>query len=315
MLDQVKDELRSRHYSRRTEAAYLGWIKRYIRFHGVRHPAEMGKPEIEDFLSDLAVNRNVAESTQNQAFNALLFLYREVLHLEFDWLDSVVRAKKPKRLPVVLTRDEVRRVLDHLEGTKWLAVMIMYGGGLRLLECLRLRVKDIDFAYHQILVRQGKGKKDRLTILPTIVEERLEQHLRLTKNRFKWDLKNGSGHVKLPGALARKYPSASREWKWQWVFPATRKYRDPATGLHLRHHLHETVIQKAVRRAAIMAGLVKRVTCHTFRHSFATHLLEDGYDIRTAQELLGHKDVSTTMIYTHVLNRGAKAIRSPADRF
>ena len=313
LLDQVRIEIRRRHYSPRTEEAYVGWIKRYIRFHGIRHPAEMGKPEVEAFLSHLAVRDRVAEATQNQALNALLFLYREVLQIDLDWLDSVVRAKKPTRLPTVLTRDEVRRVLTHLEGTNRFCVMLMYGAGLRLLECLRLRVKDVDFGYHQITVRQGKGNKDRLTLLPTVVEGALQRHLLKVEQQFERDAQSGGGHVMLPGALARKYPGASREWKWQWVFPATRHYKDTATGILFRHHLHETVIQRAVKQAATRAKLSKRVSCHTFRHSFATHLLEDGYDIRTVQELLGHKDVSTTMIYTHVLNRGGKAVKSPAD--
>jgi integron integrase len=313
LLDQVRNEIRKRHYSRRTEEAYVQWIRRYILFSGTRHPAEMGKPEVEAFLSHLAVRGNVAASTQNQALHAILFLYREILGMELDWLTSVVRAKKPVLLPVVLTQDEVRRVLVHLEGVQWLAVMLLYGAGLRLLECLRLRVKDVDFSYRQITVRQGKGNKDRGTVLPVAAEERLQEHLKRVKRVFESDLNIGAGQVKLPGALSRKYPNASREWAWQWVFPATRHYRDIESGTLFRHHLHETVVQKAVKTAARLAEVSKRVTCHTFRHSFATHLLQEGYDIRTVQELLGHKEVSTTMIYTHVLNKGGRGVRSPAD--
>jgi integron integrase len=272
----------------------------------------MGKREVEAFLSHLATNRNVAVSTQDQAFNALLFLYREVLQLEFEWLDSVVRAKKPKRLPVVMSRSEVRKILDLLEGTPWLAAMLLYGSDLRVLECLCLRVKDVDFECRQILVREGKGGKDRLTILPALAEEPLKAHLHSVRRCFQRDLEMGEANVKLPGALDRRYPNATREWPWQWVFPATRKYQDPESGLLFRHHLHETVVQKAVRKAALRAKLAKRITCHTFRHSFATHLQDDGYDIRTVQELLGHKDVSTTMLYTHVLNRGGEGVKSPA---
>jgi len=315
LLDQVRNEIRTRHYSPRTEESYIGWIIRYIRFHGIRHPAEMGKTEIETFLSYLAMERNVSGATQNQAFNALPFLYREVLQLEFGWLDSVVRAKKPTRLPVVLTRAEVRSILECVYGVEWLCVMLLYGAGLRLLECLHLRIKDVDFGYRQILVRQGKGNKDRITILPAAAETRLVEHIARVKQRFDADLKSREIHVKLPCAFHRKSPEASREWVWQWVFPATRTYVDPTTGLLFRHHLHETVIQKAVRRATARSKIPKRVTCHTFRHCFATHLLEDGYDIRTVQELLGHRDVSTTMIYTHVLNRGGRGVRSPADSF
>jgi len=314
LLDQVRDEIRKRHYSRRTEDAYIHWIKRYIHYHGIRHPAEMGRPELEAFLSYLAVKKNVAASTQNQALNAILFLYRAILGIELDWLQSVTRAKKPARLPVVLTHEEVRRILEQLRGVNWLAVMLLYGAGLRLLECLRLRIKDVDFGYRQILVREGKGNKDRVTILPLAVETGLEEHLLCVKRCFQKDLEADAGHVKLPGALSRKYPNASREWAWQWVFPASRHYTDPETGVRFRHHLHESVIQRAVKVATRKAEIPKRVCCHTFRHSFATHLLQDGYDIRTVQELLGHKDVTTTMIYTHVLNRGGRGVRSPADR-
>lgn len=312
-LDQVRSEIRKRRYSPRTEEAYVSWISRYTRFHRNRHPLDMGKEEIEAFLSHLATGPKVSASTQNQALSAILFLYRDVLGKRLDWLDDVVRAKKPKRLPVVLTRDEVRAVLSLLHGPKWIAAMIMYGSGLRLLECLRLRVKDIDFGYRQILVREGKGDRDRVTILPGAVETRLKHHLEEMSQQHAHDLKKGGGYVTLPGALARKYPEADRLWGWQWVFPATRPFADPDTGRLYRHHLDESVIQRAVKWAARQARIDKPVTSHTFRHSFATHLMEEGYDIRTIQELLGHKDVSTTMIYTHVLNRGGRWVRSPAD--
>ncbi len=313
LVDQVRAELRRRHYSRRTEEAYVAWIREYIRFHGIRHPRDMGKEEVESFLSHLAVARNVAAATQNQALAALLFLYRDVLGRKLDWLDSIVRAKKPVRLPVVLTGPEVMSVLAHLYGENWIAGMLMYGAGLRLLECLQLRVKDIDFGYRQIVVREGKGTKDRVTILPRAVEELLKRHLEEVRARHEKDLKGRGGYVRLPGELARKYVGADREWLWQWVFPAARQFRDAETNRLYRHHLHETVLQRAVKEAAARAGIAKRVTCHTFRHSFATHLLEEGYDIRTIQELLGHRDVSTTMIYTHVLNRGGRCVRSPLD--
>ena len=313
LLDQVRAELRKRHYSLRTEEAYVGWIRQYIRHHGIRHPREMGKGEIENFLSYLAVTRKVAAATQNQALAALLFLYRDVLGVTLDWLENIVRAKKPVRLPVVLTRAEVMEVLTRLYGQNWIAGMLMYGAGLRLLECLQLRVKDIDFGYRQIVVREGKGGKDRVTILPSAVEDRLKLHIEEVKERHEKDLSENGGYVRLPGGLERKYPGADRQWPWQWIFPATRQYRDSTTGRLYRHHLHETVLQRAVREAATRAGLSKRITCHTLRHSFATHLLEEGYDIRTIQELLGHRDVNTTMIYTHVLNRGGRCVRSPLD--
>jgi len=313
LLDQVREELRKRHYSRRTEEAYVSWIIRFIRFHRVRHPAEMGKTDVESFLSHLAIDRKVAASTQNQALSAILFLYKDVLGRQLTWLDEVVRAKKPKRLPVVLTRKEVQAVLGNLYGQNWIAAMLMYGAGLRLLEALRLRVKDIDFGYRQITVRQGKGNKDRVTVLPGAVESRLKLHLEEVRIRHGKDLKEGGGCVTLPGRLDVKLPESNRQWCWQWVFPAFRKYRDPASGLLFRHHLYETVLQRAVKDAAAATGIPKRITCHTFRHSFATHLLEDGYDIRTIQELLGHSDVNTTMIYTHVLNKGGRCVRSPAD--
>ena len=276
-------------------------------------PAEFGRAEVERFLSSLALEGKVAAATQNQALGALLFLYRNVLGITLDWLDDVVRAKKPARLPVVLTREEIREVLSRLYGPPRIAAMLLYGAGLRLLECLRLRVKDVDFGIRQITVREGKGNRDRVTVLPGTALQPLERHLEWVKLQHETDLNNAGGYVKLPGALARKYPDANRQWGWQWDFPAHRQFTDPFTGKLFRHHLDETVIQRAVKDAAMRAAISKHVTCHSLRHSFATHLLEDGYDIRTIQELLGHKDVSTTMIYTHVLNRGGKCVRSPAD--
>jgi len=313
LLDRLRNEVRKKHYSGRTEDAYSDWVYRYMRFHGFRDPREMGKDEVERFLSHLAVERDVAASTQNQALSALLFLYRDVLGIKLDWLDGVVRAKRPKLLPVVLARDEVTAVLKHLSGTNLIAAMLMYGAGLRLLECLTLRVKDIDFGYRQITVREGKGNKDRITVLPASVEPRLKLHIEDVRTHFEKDLKEGGGYVRLPKALGRKYPNADRAWGWQWVFPAHRHHLDSESGIRCRHHLDESVLQRAVKEAADLSGVKKRVTCHTFRHSFATHLLEDGYDIRTIQELLGHRDVSTTMIYTHVLNRGGRCVRSPMD--
>ncbi|MCI0408723.1 MAG: integron integrase, partial [Acidobacteria bacterium] len=306
--------IRARHYSRKTEDAYVAWIKRFIFYHGKRHPAEMGAAEITRFLSSLAIDAKVSASTQNQAMSALLFLYREVLDQAVPWLDGIVHAKTPRRLPVVLTRDEVRSVLGRLDGTLRLMATLLYGAGLRLLECARLRVKDVDFASNQMLVRGGKGDKDRVALLPRAVKSDLTRHLEVVRTQHREDLQRGAGWVELPTALARKYPNAGREWGWQWVFPATRIYGDRETGQRRRHHLHESVLQRAVKEAVRQAGLAKPASCHTFRHSFATHLLEDGYDIRTVQELLGHKDLSTTMIYTHVLNRGPAAVRSPADR-
>lgn len=274
----------------------------------------MAEPEIARFLSSLASESHVSGSTQNQALNALLFLYREVLNKDIGYVNGVVRAKRPHRLPVVLTRQEVRSILGVLNSSDWLMAMLLYGAGLRLMECLRLRVKDIDFTTNQIVVRAGKGDKDRHTMLPTAVKEPLAKHLDLIKQQHQRDLDRGLGRVALPNALERKYPNARKEWVWQWVFPATSHYTDKVTGERSRHHLHESVLQKAVKEAVQKAGIFKPASPHTFRHSFATHLLEDGYDIRTVQELLGHKDVSTTMIYIHVLNRGGKGVFSPADR-
>ena len=313
LLDQVREALRTRHYSRRTEKAYVGWIRRYVIFNGKRHPREMGETEVTRFLSDLAVERNVSASTQNQALAALLFLYRVVLGIELKWLDAMVRAKRPQRLPVVLTRREVRDLLGRLRGTTWLMASLLYGSGLRLLECARLRVKDVDFERGEILVRDGKGRKDRVTMLPASVKGPLREHLAWVRRVHAADLRRGLGSVEMPDALNRKYPNAARDWSWQWVFPATRHYTVAETGERRRHHLHETVLQRAVTQAAREAAIAKPASCHTLRHSFATHLLEAGQDIRTIQELLGHRDVSTTMIYTHVLNRGGLGVRSPLD--
>lgn len=314
LLDRVRAALRTRHASPRTEKAYVGWVRRYILFHDKRHPADMGADEITRFLSALAIQRNVAASTQNQALSALLFLYREVLEQELPWLDDIVRAKTPERIPVVLTREEVQAVLDGLDGPPRLVALLLYGAGLRLLEALRLRVKDVDFGRNQITVRSGKGGKDRVTMLPAAVRRDLPKRLEVVRDQHEADIRAGAGWVELPWALARKYPRAGREWIWQWVFPATRLYLHRETGQRRRHHLHESVLQRAVRDAVRSTGIPKRATCHTFRHSFATHLLEDGADIRTVQELLGHRDVATTMIYTHVLNRGPAGVLSPADR-
>jgi integron integrase len=314
LLDRLRLALRLRHYSPRTEKAYVAWVRRYILFHGKRHPADMGADEVATFLSSLATEHRVAASTQNQALAALAFLYRHVLDLRLPELQDVVHAKRPKRLPTVLTREEVAAVLGAMNGTPHLVLLLLYGAGLRLLECLRLRIKDIDFAGHEIRLREGKGNRDRITLLPTTAREPLERHIARVQQQHRSDRAQDAGWVELPDAIARKYPNAGSSWPWQWVFPATRIYRDCATGQLRRHHLHETTIQRAVTDAVRSIGLPKRATCHTFRHSFATHLLEDGYDIRTVQELLGHKDVKTTMIYTHVLNRGPNAVRSPADR-
>ncbi|MBL7161872.1 MAG: integron integrase [Anaerolineales bacterium] len=314
LLDLMRDAIRRKHYSIRTEEAYCDWAKRYILFHNKRHPKDMDIPEIEAFLTHLASELNVASSTQNQALSALLFLYRDVLKIELDPDEiNAARAKKSQRIPVVLTKAEALLVIENLAPQNRLPVQLLYGSGLRLMECLRLRVKDLDFNYRQITVRDGKGFKDRRTILPESLIEFLKSHLQLVKNIHLRDLADGYGNVYLPGALERKYPSAQKEWIWQYVFPANRFSVDPRSGVTRRHHLSESGVQKAVRKAAKLSRVNKHVTPHTFRHSFATHLLEDGYDIRTVQELLGHKDVKTTMIYTHVLNRGPLAVRSPLD--
>ena len=313
LLDRLHQALRSRHYSRRTEQAYCHWVKRFIYFHNIRHPAEMAEPEINAFLTHLAVKGKVSASTQNQALSALLFLYRHVLDRQIGDLGEVIRARKPKRLPVVMTREEVKAVLGHLAGDKWLMANLMYGGGLRLMECLRLRVQGVDFGASQITVRDGKGNEDRVTMLPQVVKRPLGDHLKRVRQIHEQDLSEGYGRVLMPYALDRKYPNAARQWRWQWVFPQEHRWVNKQTGQQGRHHVDESILQKAVRGAVRKAGITKRATCHTFRHSFATHLLEDGYDIRTVQELLGHKDVKTTMVYTHVLNRGGRGVRSPAD--
>jgi integron integrase len=314
LLDRVKAAIQMRHMSVRTEQAYVGWIRRFIIFNGKRHPDEMAEPEVSRFLSALATERRVAASTQNQALAAVLFLYHDVLGRDLDWLRDLVHAKRAERIPVVLTRLEAACVLAQMDGVEKLCADLLYGSGLRLLEGLRLRVKDVDFAGQQLIVRAGKGNKDRVTLLPVSLQGPLRDHLDAVRTQHQLDLASGdAGCVELPYALREKYPSAPREWAWQWVFPATRGYLDPSTGEHRRHHLHETVIQRAVRRAAIAAGIPKRVSPHTLRHSFATHLLESGYDIRTIQQLLGHKDVATTMVYTHVVPRGPLGVQSPLD--
>ena len=313
LLDQVRTAIRVRHYSLRTEQSYIHWVKRFIFFHNKRHPAMMGEAEVTAFLNHLAVERQVSASTQNQALSALLFLFEQVLGKELEWLNDLNRVKRPARLPVVLTRREVETVLAQLEGTKWLLASLLYGSGLRLMECLRLRVKDVDFEYRQILVRDGKGGKDRATMLPQAVVEPLKRHLEKVKALHERDLAEGYGEVSLPYALARKYPNAGREWGWQFMFPSVKRSVDPVSGVIRRHHLYENVLQRAVKEAVRRADIRKPASCHTFRHSFATHLLESGYDIRTVQELLGHQDVNTTMIYTHVLNKGGRGVHSPLD--
>lgn len=314
LLDQVRSVIRVRHYSRRTEEAYTYWIRQFILFHDKRHPLEMGKTEVERFLSWLAEKRHVAASTQNQALNAILFMYREVLQVEIGWLEGVTRAKKPKRLPVVLTRNEVRALLDSMDGTPALVAGLLYGAGLRLLDGLRLRVQDVDFAAGELLIRDGKGGKDRRTMLPQALVPELRRQMERVRQQHASDLAQGYGSVWLPHALARKYPHADRDWRWQYVFPAASRSLDVQANEWRRHHLDESVVQKAVKAAANRAGIMKQVGPHTLRHCFATHLLEDGYDIRTVQELLGHANVKTTMIYTHVLNRGGQGVRSPLDR-
>ena len=313
LLDRLRLALRSRHYSRSTEKTYLMWVRRFIFFHEVRHPAEMAEPEINAFLTHLAVEKRVSASTQNQALSALLFLYRHVLDREVGDLGEVIRARKPKRLPVVMSREEVKAILANLTGEKRLMAALLYGAGLRLRECLRLRVQDIDFSSHEITVRDGKGGKDRITMLPESLKKPLQEHLRRVESIHEKDLADGWGRVRLPEALDRKYPNAPTEWRWQWAFPQENRWRNGRTGEEGRHHVDESILQKAFKQAVRKAGLVKRATCHTLRHSFATHLLEQGYDIRTVQELLGHKDVRTTMIYTHVLNRGGRGVKSPVD--
>ena len=313
LLELFREALRVRHYSNRTEETYCSWVKRYVHFHNMRHPKEMGELEINAFLTHLAVNEKVSASTQNQALSALLFLYRNVIGKEVGDLGHVIRARKPTHLPVVLTREEVKALLPQMTGDTWLMASLMYGSGLRLMECLRLRVQDIDFSRNEILVRDGKGAKDRITMLPESLKKPLGDHLKNVKSIHDKDLAEGWGRVLLPGALDRKYPNAPAEWRWQWVFPQENRWVNMTTREEGRHHIHETSIQRAVKDATQRAGIVKHAVCHTFRHSFATHLLEAGYDIRTIQELMGHKDVSTTMIYTHVLNKGGHGVKSPVD--
>ena len=340
LLDRVRQPIRARHYSLRTEEAYVGWIRRYIFFHNKRHPMEIGEPEINAFVTHLAVEGPVSASTQTQALSALLFLYRHVLAKQLPKLDTVIRAKRPGRLPSVLTRSEVRRILGRMNGTPRLVATLLYGTGMRLLECLRLRVKDVEFGNNRIVVRDTKGGEDRVVPFPLVVRAEMPTWLSRVKRVHERDLADGFGTVYLPDAIARKFPGADREWGWQYVFPGEHRSRDPrgreggipgaprasqtpgaeppassagAEQPERRHHLHETAVQRALRRAVLDVGISRRISCHTFRHSFATHLLEEGYDIRTIQELLGHKDVKTTMIYTHVLNRGGRGVRSPAD--
>lgn len=313
LFDEIRTVARMRHLSLRTEQAYLQWIRRYILFHKKKHPREMGESEIRAFISHLAVERSITASTQTVALSALLFLYRDVLKKDLPYVSNIERAQKPKRLPVVFTRDEVKLILSKLEGTHWLIAGLLYGSGLRLMECLRLRVKDLDFTYGQLTIRDGKGEKDRVTMLPGRSLQPLKRHLQKVKVLHEEDLAADYGEVFLPYALARKYPNAPRQWGWQYVFPAAKRSIDPRGGKERRHHLSETTIQKAVKNAIRQTRISKNGSCHTFRHSFATHLLEEGYDIRTVQELLGHKDVKTTMIYTHVLNRGGRGVKSPID--
>jgi integron integrase len=313
LVDSIRAEIRVRHYSYRTEKAYVEWILRFIRFHGRRHPAHLGGEEVRQFLSHLATDLEVSAATQAQALAALLFLYKRVLRHDLPWIDNVVRAHRPKQLPTVLDKDEARRVIAHLRGDHWLIAGLLYGSGLRLLEALRLRVKDLDLYHHRLMVRDGKGSKDRVTVIPASLVEPLRQHLARVRTLHDHAMNRGYGGVELPHALARKYPRAHDAWAWQFVFPAAKPTRDPRSGTYRRHHVHEQSVQRHVRQAARDAGIEKPVSPHTFRHSFATHLLESGYDIRTVQELLGHRNVATTQIYTHVMAPGKNAVRSPFD--
>ena len=313
LLNQMRDAIRRKHYSIRTEETYVDWIKKFIFYHNKKHPYKLNEKDISQFLTHLAVNKNVAASTQNQALSAILFLYKEVLQIEIKTLPNSVRAKRPAKLPVVFTSDEVGKILGHLSGVQWLMASIMYGAGLRLMVCVRLRVKDVDFGYIQITVRDGKGQKDRVTMIPQKLVQPLQEHIDKVKYLHTKDIEDGFGEVYLPFALARKYPNANRELKWQYVFPAKNRSKDPQSNNMYRHHIIESTIQKAVKQAIRNANIQKQGSCHTLRHSFATHLLENGYNIRTVQELLGHRDVRTTMIYTHVLNKGGLAVRSALD--
>ena len=314
LLDQVRNRIRMRHYSIRTDRTYVHWVKRFVVFHRMRHPREMGGPEVTEFLSALATERNVAASTQNQALSAILFLYSAVLAVDLPWLDEVRRAKKPTRLPTVLTQSEVRALLAHVQGTQGLMARLLYGTGMRLMECVRLRVKDVELERREIIVRQGKGGRDRVTVLPESLLPPLHEHLARVREWFLQDRAGNVAGVELPDAFGRKNPGAGVHWGWQWVFPSHELSIDPRTGVLRRHHIYEQSLQRAVSRAAGAAHIAKPVSTHTLRHSFATHLMEAGYDIRTVQELLGHRDVSTTMIYTHVLNRGGRGVVSPLDR-
>ncbi|HQV81200.1 MAG TPA: integron integrase [Agitococcus sp.] len=313
LLQQVSVKIRVKHYSIRTEEAYLGWIKRFIFFHNKQHPRQLRAQHIEQFLSYLAVEKNVSASTQNQALSAISFLYKDVLAMDIPELENVSRAKKPQKLPVVLTQYEVKCLLAQLDGTVWLIASLLYGSGMRLLECLRLRVKDVDLNKNQIIIRDGKGQKDRITMLPQSLVKPLATHLEKVKLLHTQALANNYGTVYLPNALAKKYPFANTEWAWQYVFPAKHASIDPRSDTNQRHHVNEQVIQRAIKMAIVAANIAKPASCHSLRHSFATHLLESGYDIRTIQELLGHQDVQTTMIYTHVLNKGGKGVISPLD--
>lgn len=314
LLDQVRHKIRLKHYSYRTEKTYVEWTRRYIHFHQKRHPRDLNAGHIEQFLTHLAVDRHVAAKTQNQALSALLFLYKEVLVIDIPFLGDMVRAKTSRRIPIVFTEEEARQVIAALQPDYVLPVQLLYGSGLRLMECVRLRVKDVEFHRRQIVVRDGKGGKDRVTILPASVIDSLRMQLRKAKVMHERDLRDGYGEVSLPYALSTKYPRAGFEWGWQFVFPTTQRSIDPRSGKERRHHLHHSVLQKAVRAAVLKSGFPKPATSHTFRHSFATHLLEAGYGIRTVQELMGHRDIRTTQIYTHVLDKGANAVRSPLDR-
>ena len=314
LFDEVRRVLRLKHYSMRTEVVYVGWIRRFIVANGRTHPRSMGATEVERFLSSLAVDGQVAASTQNQALSALLFLYKEVLGIELPWMEDVTRAKRPRRLPTVLSRGEVQDLLAQLDGRPWLLSSLLYGTGLRLMECLRLRVKDVDFARNEITVRNGKGGKDRRTVLPKSLVEPLQRELERARSLHVADLQAGFGAVYLPHALSRKYPNAEREFGWQFVFPSPKRSLDPRDGVERRHHFDDGTLSRALKSACRRAGIVKPVSAHTLRHSFATHMLEAGYDIRTVQELLGHKDVATTQVYTHVLNRGPAGVLSPLDR-
>jgi integron integrase len=314
LFEVAREKIRTRHLALRTEQAYLHWMRRYVKFHRRRHPRDMGPSEVEAFLTHLAVEAKVSASTQNQALQALLFLYRQVLDIELPWLENVTRASQPKRLPVVLTVAEVRAVLAQLDGTSWLIASLLYGGGLRLMEAHRLRVKDLLIERCEIIVRDAKGSRDRVTVLPASIVIPLREHLARLFDRFERQRKLGEPGATLPAALARKYPNAATEWGWQWVFPANSLCRDAYSGRPARHHQHEKILQRAVQTAVHKAKILQPASCHTFRHCFATHLLEAGSDIRTVQELLGHADVRTTMIYTHVMGKGAMGVRSPLDR-